>query len=479
MTTATWSVAGRPRWTGAALAVLTLVVCLLGALSHNIYALGIPIALGIVLVCATGALRQFPVFIMALLMMRPLLDATKTSSATGLFEPTTIVSVALLIVAPLWLVAQRRVSRAPLTPLTVGMLAMVGSFAVSTVSSLVPLTSVVATLKTAAWVLMFLVVRRMIDSEKRLRQLVIALALSAVIPALLAIYESATPGAGYFSEVKSGVTRVRSTFDQSNDYARYLMLIILLAVALMPVLSKRSRRLAVGGALISTALIGTTYTRSAWFGLAIGIIVIAVMQRRKLIIAGMLLGFVVVLALPQTSSHITELASSGSSSHATDDSVTWRFAYWKDVWSLAKINPVTGIGPAATTSQTTQAKEPHNEYLRAVTEGGVIGGIAYLVFLGTAIAAGRRAARAPTSSYGRAMGVGFTAVAIAVMFASVASNVVLEVSFMWYFAAFAAVADRLSWATFAVPQRPSGTSHELDDLSEASPTSETRSLAWT
>jgi hypothetical protein len=76
------------------------------------------------------------------------------------------------------------------------------------------------------------------------------------------------------------------------------------------------------------------------------------------------------------------------------------------------------------------------------------------------------------------MGVGFTAVAVAVTFAGVASNIVLEVSFMWYFAAFAAVADRLSWATIR-GWEPSDNPRQLDDASEPSPTSATRSMRWT
>ena len=126
----------------------------------------------------------------------------------------------------------------------------------------------------------------------------------------------------------------------------------------------------------------------------------------------------------------------------TGNTLAWRIGYWTEIVPLANRNPVTGIGPNMTQLQTDEAKKPHNDFLRAYVETGVVGLLAYLAMV--IAAAARRAAGAAPGAAGyaleRGVAVGFLGCAVAFVAVSAASNVISSVATLWYFVAFAAVA---------------------------------------
>ncbi len=214
-----------------------------------------PIAAAIVPVLAVGvllavtALCRFELFLAVLLLLRPLVDVLK-SGGPDLVQPTTLLSLLLLLIGPLWLVAQRRHSgRLPLTPLVLVTGAFVLSFALSAVGAADVADAGTHVLRALSWFVMFLLIRRLAADRRTLVVLLAAVAASAAIPALLSAQELLTPGMGLFMELKDGVYRLRGTFDQSNNYARYLMLVILAAVAASTVLRRRPRLVLLGAAL--------------------------------------------------------------------------------------------------------------------------------------------------------------------------------------------------------------------------------------
>ena len=130
-----------------------------------------------------------------------------------------------------------------------------------------------------------------------------------------------------------------------------------------------------------------TYTRSAWLATVIGLVAVAIIGRRKLL-GGALFACLVVglLAVPTIGQRFADLASvaGGTTVNAqgnTSNSLEWRFSFWSQVLPLADSNPVTGIGLKMSTFLTDAQKEPHNDFLRAYVETGVIGALAYFALL--------------------------------------------------------------------------------------------------
>jgi O-antigen ligase len=113
------------------------------------------------------------------------------------------------------------------------------------------------------------------------------------------------------------------------------------------------------------------------------------------------------------------------------------------VFPLADKDPITGIGLNMSSYETSQQKEPHNDFLRAYVETGVIGTIAYLALLLSMILVARDSMRFTKRrpwSYERSISVGFAACVIAFLVISLVSNVITEVIVLWYYVAFAAAA---------------------------------------
>jgi putative inorganic carbon (hco3(-)) transporter len=150
-----------------------------------------------------------------------------------------------------------------------------------------------------------------------------------------------------------------------------------------------------------------------------------------------------LVALPSILGRFADLGSSTSAAGYASNSLEWRFSYWGDVLPLASKDPITGIGLNMSSFSTDQAKEPHNDFLRAYVETGVIGTIAYLALLVSMVLVARdslRFTKRRSWTYDRSVAVGFASCVIAFVVISIVSNVITEVIVLWYYVAFAAAA---------------------------------------
>jgi len=192
----------------------------------------------------------------------------------------------------------------------------------------------------------------------------------------------------------------------------------------------------------SARALGAEFT-SIWFPIQIGLILVAVLQRSARMLVALALTAALGLALlPAVGDRFAQLADARAVGGApTGNTLAWRLGYWAEIVSLANRNPVTGIGPNMTQFRTDEAKKPHNDFLRAYVETGVVGLAAYLAMVVLLLLAGLRALRrAPPGTLQRGVAAGFLGCAVAFVAVSAASNVVSSVATLWYLVAFAAVA---------------------------------------
>jgi putative inorganic carbon (hco3(-)) transporter len=444
----------------------------LGAESDSKLAVVLPVALAAGAILAVLAFSRFSLYVMALLVLRASIDLAKLSdgqtstavssaeAARGL-DPSSVFAVVFLLASAMWLAAQHyRQGELPGSTLRRALLVFIAAAAISVPAASNVRAGGLELLRILAAVMMFIVLEQLIVNHAVLRQVLLAAFLSLVFPLAYTVFGFLTGSPA--SEVKGAFTRITGPFSTSNVFARYLMLMIIFGVALYPHLG-RALRVALGAALVlSFVFLLLTYTRTGIIGTAVGVVVVGLFQSRRLLFGLLVLAICALVLVPQFSSRFTQLADTPTTPAdvASRNTLTWRINYWTEVLPLANSSPVTGIGLTSTQFTTDNAKQPHNDFVRAYVETGLIGLGAYLAVLVALVGLGQRAVWvSPPGSLDRGVAVGFLGCAVAFIAVSLAANVLSNVVLLWYLFAFAAAASFV--ARQPVRTRPAETGGSL------------------
>ncbi len=445
--TPTPSRAGRIIGTAAGFAVVAAVGIFFGiatATGADKIVLVLPLAAVAAVALGVLAITNFEVFVLVVLVVRSTLDALKISSGgTSALNPASLLSFAFLMASFVWLAA-RRADRGPHRAstlqwvlgayLTTATLSAIGSIALG--QSIIDLSRIFSA------VMMFFVLDRLIETTAQMRRVVYAVVLSAVLPALVGLAGAA--GLVDVFESKGEFARLTSTFGQSNGFGRYLMIVLVMALAI-----RRHPRGTWSVAHYALLLVGgycllLTYTRSAWIATLIGVVVVGRLVDRRVLGALAVGALLLVPLAPSVVGRFSDLGTTEvdvESNTEEANSLLWRVSYWQEVLPLANDNPVTGIGLAATGTQTDEGKLPHNDFVRAYVETGLLGLLAYLAFMVTMARTTKRALDRARPGFERHAAAGIRAVFWAFVMVSAVANVMSQVVFLWYLFALAAVAN--------------------------------------
>jgi putative inorganic carbon (hco3(-)) transporter len=414
----------------------------------------IPLVLVVALMLGVLALTRFAAFVYLVLGVRASIDlfklsgasagntVTNTSAARGL-DPSSILGVMFLLAAALWLVAQyHNDGRIRGSRVRLALVSLCVAGTISVLGSEERLVSILEVLRISSVVMMYVVLEQLITSRRAMYQVLAAAYASMLFPLVytMVLFGFGSPPA----EVKGSFTRITGPFSQSTTFGRYLAFMIVFGVAVLPYLGRRAK-VAMGATLtVSSVFLLLTLTRGALVGAIAGLLVVMVVQRRK----GMMIGFVTaglvaLMVVPGLLGRFSEVADTRAVGGApTGNTLAWRLDYWTQVLPLANSNPITGIGLNMTQYNTSDAKQPHNDFIRAYVETGVIGLGAYLAVLWSLLAMGRQAVRrAAAGSIEKAVAVGYLGCAVAFVVQSAGANVMSNVVCLWYLVAFAAAAS--------------------------------------
>jgi O-antigen ligase len=416
----------------------------------------LPIGILVGLALVAIGLVNFEIFAYIVIAIRSSLDIARpdlgnngaagigTASASGI-DPAGALAVLFMGMSLFWFLT-RRMEKATSPPASIHRICLfifAGAGYLSVIGSSRPSVSFLEAIRVSAVAVMLAVMEILLVNRAAIKKLLIAIYASSVAPIGLALFYIVLHKPQF---VSGGFARYQGTFSQPNPFAIYLTMLIVMGAALLPHLKPRVRVLMLIDMAASLVCLYYTYTRSAWVAAVIGIIAVAILGRRKVlgvaIVVGLLVGLV---ALPTISQRFEDLVSvaGGTSVNAsgnTSNSLQWRFDYWGQVLPLADKNPITGIGLKMSSFETDQAKEPHNDFLRAYVETGVIGTAAYLALLLSMVLVARQGMRGSGPGFDRSIAVGFAGCVIAFVLISVVSNVITEVIVLWYYVAFAAAA---------------------------------------
>jgi len=444
----------------AATFVAVAAAVVFAAVSGQGYASGSRLLLALPLIAAVAvalgvlALTRFSVFVMVMLTIRASLDlarlsgkaagnvATNSAAVKGL-DPTSLFAVLFLLAAVMWLAAQyRRQNGLPGSRLRLALVVFFLTGLVSVFGASNHQASALEALRILAVVVMFVVLEQMMVDRPTMNRLLAAIFASAAFPVAFTLLGVLTGTAR--SEAKGGFTRLTGTFAQANDFGRYLMVIIIFGVAVYPYVAPRLRRwLAVllAGCVVCMML---TLTITAMIGTVVGLVIVGLVQSKRLLGGVVLACLCALLFVPQLLNRVTgatDISTIQSVGGNSNSSLGWRLSYWTDVLPLANANPVTGIGLNMTQYETDAAKQPHNDFLRAYVETGLLGFGAYVALIIAMLGLGRRAVQTSyAGTLDRGVAAGFWGVATAFALVSVAANVISNVALLWYVFAFGAAA---------------------------------------
>jgi O-antigen ligase len=405
------------------------------------------IAAGIVgATLAIVAATRFWAVVVLLFVVRSSLDSFKLATAeegANTLDPGVVVSLVFLLAAAMWLIAQWRAGelRSPSRPTkwfaalaTVGVLSAAGSAN--------PLGSFQVGLKICAGALMLAVLEQVyLARPDRGRHVLAAGAASLIYPAYVAFRQlTGTAGVEQYIEV----SRIRGTFVHSNSFATFLVIVAVMALAIRPHVKGWARVTA----NLTFALGGTltifTYARGAWIALVLGVIVIGACQDRRLLGLVVVAILAVAIFVPSVSTRLSDLDNERQEGRGDPNSLAWRFSYWERLLPLTAENPVTGIGLDQVLERSPEKLMPHNSFVQALVETGVVG---LTCLLGLILSTGRALRdgirRAPPG-LGRGVAIGAAAAGLGWASQLISENLLTQAAIYWYLVAPIAwaVADR-------------------------------------
>ena len=310
------------------------------------------------------------------------------------------------------------------------------SDAVSTeLSAWIGVASVLATFCLAAWA---------VTTRRRLSWFVGALLVGSLYPIAYAFKQYAAGDLTVRTNQSSSFAAVRGPFHHPNFLAFYLLVVIGITLAAFIEARRLAVRLALLGLLAAASVcLFLTYTRSAWIGAAIVVLVLGLLRYRILLVGGAIALALAAFAFPAAARKVQDRfgdLSTSSESHASN-SWKWRTGQWSRMEHWGWERPFLGQGFGS--YQRLSIKEfgyfdrhyqvadpghpfaprgiaPHNDYVKMFVETGIIGLSLWVLTLGGLISAAWRARRAPPlRAYARAM----VAVMIALAIVSYADNV--------------------------------------------------------
>jgi O-antigen ligase len=384
------------------------------------------------------AMGRFEMFVLALLVTRTSLDALKFGGENAVLDPAALLGMLFLGAGVIWLLAQwREEERLRFSPLSWAVVGFAGAALLGTIVAPAYGPAFVEWTRLASVCVMFLVVERAAVRGIFRSQIVAVVMLASVLPLAVAAYQIKS-GADLFDA--GGFGRATGTFTHSNPMAAFMALVVVMAFA--HVVHSDNRRVQVWcGVAMAAASVGlfVTYTRAAWLAAILGILVVAGAKGRRWVGAAAAVLLIVLLTVPGATSRFSDLSDETTSRGEPSNSLSWRVEYWAEALDLAHASPVTGIGLKQVATQSEEGKQPHNDFLRAYVEMGVVGLAAYLWMIWQFINTGRRAARVTRDgpARDRAFAIGFGGCAAGYVLMCLVANLMSQVVVGVYFVAFA------------------------------------------
>jgi O-antigen ligase len=255
-----------------------------------------------------------------------------------------------------------------------------------------------------SWLMVYLLVMQLkdqVEPQVMLSQLLLGLIppitlalLQMFLPSILPPLLSADAGGQIGALISGSESRIRGTFGHPNSFATYLLLFISLTWWKLGEAKKRLPWFLLLGVLAMFFV----STKALFSLMMLGIFVLALVAPRLnlLKIIGGILFFMLVIGLfastPFGQERLSSLANTPLLNPDIDisraillaqgdnNSFNWRLSQWTYLIEQWQQYPLLGFGLGLSTRVSTNQLLPHNDYVRALVEGGIFGFTTFILF---------------------------------------------------------------------------------------------------
>lgn len=274
-------------------------------------------------------------------------------------------------------------------------------------------------------------------TERGMRRVLVAIAVSGIGPILVGGYQFLT-GSGFV--IKQGAfVRLEGTFVHPNPFSLYLALVLPTLIATWIVMKQWRRWLGFIVVGLAVCLV-FTFTRTGWIGLVAAVLVMAWLRYRKVFFVIPIVLAALLFLIPGVADRFSDLESTDSPSGTTTNSLDWRFAYWSEALQSLGQSPVWGQGLGYIKETTEEGKEAHNDFVRVVVETGLAGLIFFVWTMARLTIEAVRVVRKRATPLRSAVRVAFAGTMVAYLLMSLTSNLISQPAVQWYFWSIMALA---------------------------------------
>ncbi|MBM2832848.1 MAG: hypothetical protein HW406_9 [Candidatus Brocadiaceae bacterium] len=300
----------------------------------------------------------------------------------------------------------------------------------------------------------YFLVYNLIQVEDDALKIVKSIVYSSFVPILMGFYQYIT-GKGKF-DVEFGTLRIWSTFMHPNMFAFYLVVVFFSVLFLYylekHIFGKSDVRFKIVLLMPVLSLLLLTYTRGAWIGIMVGILIVSVFIKstRKWILISAVVFF--ILFSPMIYSRMGDLlVASHKGGYQHMSSWEFRIEQWHSLLKNAFVHKPWfgyGLGQSIFVANKYAAFVliPHNDYLRIMIELGLFGLIPFLLFW---IHNVRNIFKRISNKAYRELNTVVLALLIAMLICSFADNLIYSISVIGYLFALLAVMHKMNFIASA------------------------------
>ncbi len=321
-------------------------------------------------------LRNMQAGLCLLLATRASLDLVATKRV-GPLNSAAILALAIVVAGILYLVMIRQIPRvdSPIFPF----LAFLGVCAVGLLETPDFSGGAGDWLRFASLPVVYLLVAHFASDDRAFRNLALAIALSAVLPLLMGLWQFVT-AQGFL--IKHGeFLRVKGTFLHPNPFSIYLVFVCPVIIA-VGVSLRRWRAFAMALTGVTGFCLIVTFTRTAWIGLGVALLVMGWLRYKSILFLLPVALAGVLFLFPSVSERFSDLSSQESPVGTATNSFDWRLEHWQEVLPALKESPIWGRGLDFYQGATADGKQAHNDFVRLLVETGVLGVALFAWWLG-------------------------------------------------------------------------------------------------
>ena len=384
---------------------------------------------------ATAVFVAAPFFALAaIVLVRPSLDSSGEILTVAGANLAGITGVLIVVAGGLAAVLIRAWPRTSFTTVYASLVALA---LVSLLWSAQPDDGVRAWFGLAAPFVVFLIASSCVRDRRRFERLVQFVLASAALPLAVGFVQLATGDV----VVKQGFASVQATFTHPNGYGMYLLVIVTLALVARLESRERATRIVTTAVLTLAAVsLCLTWARFAWLAVLAVLLMLAILEYRRLVPLALVLGFVGAVVAPAAVSALGDRFDDLRTSYGTS-SVEWRLENWGRMLPVGGDRAATGHGLGSYLLLSNrefgiydyQFQDPdsgraagdvdvyaHNDYVHFFVELGVLGALLWFLGLATLATMLFRLRRLP---WLRPYALALTGIVLALIVVGVSENV--------------------------------------------------------